>query len=414
MKNKKRDFVDYVYLSELDSVRVTTEEQIEGERALFNTIVFEGNAVVLTYNQIVDSVTFLHCIKNKESFETLLSFFRDKRLLLNQYKKDMNLSKYIQINYSPETPFKSSYFSFLDEYKKEIRDIILQGLIDSIKYGDDLFLKSIMPKEVRVEHRQDLYNYIKFILRINSYMYEYECYVYSRPEEELVGHKMKDYILRIYKLLTNYDNSNAEILNKVIENHLINNRNDSRSEYYKSAEEITTSENLEIIKKYIDLAYNQTLEYSIPIINRKDHLQKDLLKIISTNQKSDNGKLATVKENWRDGYRITSITSYIFYKLKQLKWKHILVGCPIVEVCRIILSIILAFSLMIVLNFFSGVEKLWISSSIAIVLTFIYNYCMDLIEDKFVQKLPEWCVTSVFVQLKNLFRDFKILVKRKR
>jgi len=414
VKNKKRDFVDYVYLSELDSVRVTTEEQIEGERALFNAIVFEGNAVVLTYNQIVDSVTFLHCIRSKKSFDTLLSFFKDKRLLLNQYKKDMNLSKYIQINYSPEAPFKSSYFAFLDEYAKEIKDIILRGLIDSIRYGDDLFLKSVMPAEVKQEHQQDLYYYIKFILKINSYMYEYGCYVYSRPEEELIGHKMKDYILKIYNLLINYDNFNADTLKKVIDNHLIKKRNDSRSEYYKSAEEVVANGGLDIIKKYIDLAYNQTLEYSIPIINRKEHLQEDLLKIISSNKKSDNINLAEVKENWTDGYRITSITSYIFYKLRLLKWKYILAGCPVVEVCRIILTIILSFSLMIVLNLFSGFEKLWISSSIAIILTFMYNYCIDLIEDKFVQKLPEWCATSVFVQLKNLFRDFRILTNRNR
>jgi len=325
----------------------------------------------------------------------------------------MNLSKYIQMNYGPDTPFRSSYFSFLNEYSKEIRDTILQGLVNSIKYGDDLFLRESMPDEVIKEHQEDLFNYIKFILKINSYMYEYGCYVYSRPEEELIGHKMKDYILRIYNLLTNYEKNNAEVLKKVIDYHQESKRNDSRSEYYKTAEEIVVDQNLEIIKKYIDLAYNQTLEYSIPIINRKDHLEEDLLKIISLNKRNVESNLATVQENWTDGYRITSITSYIFYKLKQFKWRYILAGCPFVEIFRIISSLILSFSLMIILNFFSGIEKLWISSSIAIVLTFIYNYCIDLIEEKFVEKLPDWCMTSVFVQFKNLFRDFLILVKRK-
>ena len=92
------DFTDYVYLSELDSVKSSYEDQIKGEEVLFNALVYEGKAVVLTYNQIVDSVIFLHCIHNEESFRTLLSYFKDKRLLVNQYQENMNLSKYIQQN----------------------------------------------------------------------------------------------------------------------------------------------------------------------------------------------------------------------------------------------------------------------------------------------------------------------------
>ena len=179
MKKRNRNFVDYVYLSELDSVRVSTKEQIEGERALFRTIVYEGKAVVLTYNQIVDSVTFLHCIRNEDAFKILLSFFKDKRLLVNQYEKD----------YSPDSPFKSSYFNFLNEYEEKDRRTIMEGLIDSIKYGDDVFLRNIMPPKVKKEHRKEIYDYIKFILTINSYMYEYNCYVYSIPEKQLENYK---------------------------------------------------------------------------------------------------------------------------------------------------------------------------------------------------------------------------------
>lgn len=411
MKRKKRDFVDYVYLSELDSVRTTTKEQIEGEKALFRTLVYDGKAVVLTYNQIVDSTTFLHCIRNKESFDILLKFFKDKRLLLNQYIKDMNLSKYIQENYNPDSSFKSSYFAFLNEYNEETKNIVLQGLIDSIRYGDSVYLENVMPEIVNQEHQNELYSYIKFILTINSYMYEYGCYVYSRPQEELAGHQMKDYMLKIAELLVKHDNNNSEIFKKIIDTHKQENLKDTRSLYYKIAEKLVSNENIHILKKYIDLAYNHALEYSIPIINRKDHLEEDLIKIISETT-DNNYNLATVEKDWKDGYRITSITSYIFYKLKTLQWKHILFSCPFVEIFKILASLLLSFSIMIVINFFSGVEQLWISSSISILLTFIYSYCIDLITDKFVEKLPEWCATSAFAQFKNFFRDIKILVKR--
>ena len=48
----------YVYLFELDSVRKTNAEIIAGQRALYDEIVKNGNIVVLTYNQLIDSRAF--------------------------------------------------------------------------------------------------------------------------------------------------------------------------------------------------------------------------------------------------------------------------------------------------------------------------------------------------------------------
>lgn len=48
----------YVYLFELDSVRKTDEDIIEGQKAIYNEIVQQGNIVVMTYNQLVDSRGF--------------------------------------------------------------------------------------------------------------------------------------------------------------------------------------------------------------------------------------------------------------------------------------------------------------------------------------------------------------------
>lgn len=53
----------YVYLFELDSVRKTDAEIIVGQRALYDEIVKNGNIVVLTYNQLIDSRTFFSRIR---------------------------------------------------------------------------------------------------------------------------------------------------------------------------------------------------------------------------------------------------------------------------------------------------------------------------------------------------------------
>lgn len=48
----------FVYLFELDSVRKSNAEIIEGQNTLYDEIVMNGNIVVLTYNQLVDSRVF--------------------------------------------------------------------------------------------------------------------------------------------------------------------------------------------------------------------------------------------------------------------------------------------------------------------------------------------------------------------
>ena len=65
----------YVYLFELDSVRKTDEEIIAGQAALYDEIVTNGNIVVLTYNQMVDSRGFFSLLKNGEYKEALLKLF---------------------------------------------------------------------------------------------------------------------------------------------------------------------------------------------------------------------------------------------------------------------------------------------------------------------------------------------------
>lgn len=412
MSTKKRNIVDYVYLSELDSVRTSADEQLAGERALFKALVYEGKAVVLTYNQIVDSTIFLHCIRSKEAFTILLNFFKDGRLLVNQFKENMNLSKYIQENYSPKNSFKSSYFSFLEKYDDNTKTQILNGLIDSIKYGDDVFLKTTIPNNVYNEDKEELCTYIKFILTINTYMYEYNCYVYSKSTDKLDGHYLTDYLIKICDVLEKYNKIHSNILRRIINLHTKRKLKDTRSVYYNIAEELIYSSDLKVIKKYIDVAYNNALEYSISVINQIDHIENDILEILSNHISTHDTSLVSVKENWNGGYRMTSITSYIFYKINYLKWKYLLFACPLVEILRILLSLALAFALMWIVDIFSGVEQLWISSSLAILITFIYNYCIDLIEDKFIEKLPEWCSTNAFSQIKNFLKDLQILKQR--
>ena len=59
MKDKRKPQTrKNVYLFELDSVRKTDEEIEVAQNALLDEIVLNGNVVVMTYNQLVDSRGF--------------------------------------------------------------------------------------------------------------------------------------------------------------------------------------------------------------------------------------------------------------------------------------------------------------------------------------------------------------------
>ena len=66
---------EYVYLFELDSVRKTDEEIIAGQKALYSEIVNNGNIVVLTYNQLVDSRGFFSLLKDSEYQKYFIRLF---------------------------------------------------------------------------------------------------------------------------------------------------------------------------------------------------------------------------------------------------------------------------------------------------------------------------------------------------
>ena len=65
----------YVYLFELDSVRNSDAELLAGQKTLYDEIVYNGNIVVLTYNQLVDSRGFFSLFKDSDYYNNILSLF---------------------------------------------------------------------------------------------------------------------------------------------------------------------------------------------------------------------------------------------------------------------------------------------------------------------------------------------------
>lgn len=76
---------ELVYLFELDSVRSTPEEILLGQWALFREVALKGNRVVLTFNQLTDSQSFLCAVGEEESRSQILELFRMGAMKYSRY-----------------------------------------------------------------------------------------------------------------------------------------------------------------------------------------------------------------------------------------------------------------------------------------------------------------------------------------
>lgn len=403
---------DCVYLKELDSVNQTYEEQIIAEKALYNALVYQGKTVILTYNQIVDSIAFLHCIKDEMSFTALLDYFKDGKLLVNQYKNDMNISKYFQMNYHSDTFFKSSYFSFLQKYSKDVQNSIYDGLNKSIQYGDDLYLRNFLPI-IEKEDKESIFKYIEFILTINAYMYEYNCYWIPNSHKTTDEHLMADYMRRTLLYLEKEKSLYYQYFNTLMINHESHNRGNTRSQYVTTLEETVPHEFQYVIRKLIDLAYNNALEYSIFFEETEEQFIKDFHSIIVMSEKEDNRLLAPVKDLWKEGYRVSYIATLLFNKFSKLNWTWSLRICPIVEIMRILTSLIVAFVAMLLIESLTSIQVIWQTYSIALLVTFVYNIILDELQEFIMKRLPEWLSGSGFTkQIKNFVMDIYVIGRK--
>ncbi|MBQ3456223.1 MAG: hypothetical protein IJG36_07280, partial [Synergistaceae bacterium] len=74
-----------VYLHELDSVRNSSEEIRHAQRVLFEEIVSNGSKVVLSFNQLTDSLAFISLIRDDRSYTWIRELFRSGSLKVSLY-----------------------------------------------------------------------------------------------------------------------------------------------------------------------------------------------------------------------------------------------------------------------------------------------------------------------------------------
>ena len=121
----------YVYLFELDSVRKTDREIVAGQKALFEEIVVNGNCVVLTYNQIVDSRAFFCLLSDDAYYENFIELFNRGKLRISQYGDIRTISQYLMRTTERDKEFIYSALPIKGSQKR-----LLALIRRSLEYSD--------------------------------------------------------------------------------------------------------------------------------------------------------------------------------------------------------------------------------------------------------------------------------------
>lgn len=250
----------YVYLFELDSVRKTDEEIIEGQNAIYNEIVHQGNIVVMTYNQLVDSRGFFSLLSDASYYEQLMKLFELGCIRISQFGDVRTITQYLLDAMDEDKQFiysalpvkytqkrltallrRSLTFSDLSEISEyfeggrrseaELKDLFLE-----VKCDDSGHAMSVIPagenrpvSELRgIIH--NLYYFLSIVLRLSALP---RIYIPPRKTDEYKEyhmHRILSYALEIPFSDIPYWTEAVSIIRRL---PCFQNQNDGRSVYYR-------------------------------------------------------------------------------------------------------------------------------------------------------------------------------------
>lgn len=408
--------VNYTYLKELDSVYTSKHQQEVAEMALLNALLFENKIVVLSYNQIADSIAFLHCLQDEEQAEYIYSFFKSKRIILNKYERNCNLSKYIQDNLNNES-FHSSYFSFIDD---SIQNKVKKEISKAIQYNDIKFITEY-ENQFSPEDYLKIKQYVKSMIKINYYLYEQDNDQVYLKTDEANDRNLSQYLDDIIKILRVI---NAPFVDKFSYIKCITDKKSlkrqskvkdvkyCRSDYYNTVDndkEINEEDKL-LFKELINIAYHSTIENQIGIT---PNLEKNVKSVINKDYNSNLEKqgFAETKFDWNCAYRIVTFISKI---KKKRNTKNSILIYFIVIIVECLQLLIILFGSFIFDKILDYIPKDIFMFNIPFVAALVSFMLVDLINSfvdrKIIPQLPEWVGDSWLKQLKNAIKDSLFMI----
>lgn len=359
----------YVYLFELDSVRKTDKEILEGQKALYKELVGNGNTVVMTYNQLVDSRAFFSLLEDSNYYDNFIKLFENGSIKLSQYGDTRSISQYLINALSNNRdfifsgwPLKSTQKRLLALIKRsliysdlsEIKDILQGNITDSELLdlftevtenqdkddvtGKNKIQTTVDKTKLKVEEckeiLQNLYYLLKTVLRLS-----FIDSIYITPKKEANSKKkmkLNDFLSIIIDLQVPTGLKEKELWEEAIKILKEIPESNVRSDYHHELKkQFDNSENKDVKLSYfqfaeaiVDLSYNYQLEYSIRNTSKhydvKELLSKDPKKMNSFSKDVFRRLLNswTIGNN-EDKYLLEENCNFVKYKIPELKFSYL-------------------------------------------------------------------------------------------
>lgn len=277
----------YVYLFELDSRRNSDNEVTYAQKVILEEIFVNGNKVVLTANQMIDSKAIIELISNEELQSYFLTLFKLHVLSIYHHGKNQSISQYFQEKLTCNLNDDENSFIFsglpIEHNDYELQEAILHALVNcdlkSIEEHISKVRKSnIINKEVRLKELTQLLQFVKAILSISLLEYginikgeerksmdEFICDILSVEATEYAKTKQFENI---------FIQAQAQI-KELTMSYFVQDKNiNLRSNWIFAIKESNFSTEVkQLMELIIDLCYNYTLEANIPILSK--HYDED-------------------------------------------------------------------------------------------------------------------------------------------
>lgn len=262
-----------VYLFELDSVRITTEEIQHAQEALFDEIVKNGNFIACTFNQIVDSPAFLAILKDEKKYQDILKLIDYGIIRVSRYADIRTPSQYVQkaLERTLSLDDKNSFIFSSLPITLEEKDLISK-INQALKYSDLSILRDEIKKQSRQKDDKSTENKIEkltILIRFVELMLTFSVkgVTINKPKKNK-GKTFPEFINMVldmeYDEIIDFENS-KDILKQIKKNWLEKEMDMmNRSNWLKEIDKTLEDQNEKRIPKaIIDLCYNYAVEDSI-------------------------------------------------------------------------------------------------------------------------------------------------------
>lgn len=376
-----------VYLFELDSVRKSADEIKSGQRKLYDTIIAEGQCVVLTFNQLTDSKAFLSSVMHQKN-ESLMCYYMDlfKAGALKISRFNSPVDKVIirtpaqYIMNSLEKAIKNvsnSTFIFSSLPIARNNTQALQTVLDAFKYCD-LSLLSDIPGVDQADHSY-IQLYVKWMLDLSLLDLGNQESVYLECKQSNYWKlpNFVDFLIKAENPFSSSENRKEEFqkAREIIKTVNKNFKGDlfARSDWLDNIDliEDCSSATRELAKEMANMCYNFSTESSIDGISSLYCTDKDAF--ISEFVKRLNARVDAFEvpkssseiklEDFPDWEHAAHITSEAGNIIKKTKPKFVIGSSTWRKICwkgqlRKLLGACVCYILFLLINFLTGLLEL--------------------------------------------------------